>query len=82
MSDEQIRLLIRLRVDVVLAYDKDVDYFSKEVWKQIEKLKKFTNVYIIEDKGNLLGSKDEKNSPADLGEDVWEKLYEKKRRII
>ena len=82
LSDEQVRLLIRLRVDVVLAYDKDVDYFSKEVWKQIEKLKKFTNVYIIEDKKNLLGSRDEKNSPADLGKDVWEELYEKKRRII
>lgn len=82
LTDEQIRLLVKMRVDVVFAYDKDVNYFAKGTWEQIEKLKKFTNVYIIEDKENLLGSKEQKNSPADLGQEVWEKLYKKKRRII
>ena len=82
LSDWQIRLLIKMRVDVVFAYDKDVSYCSPEVQKQLEKLKRFTNVYIINDREGLLGDADEKNSPADMGKHIWELLYEKKTRVL
>lgn len=49
LSDWQIRLLLKMRVDVVFAYDKDVSYYAPDVQKQLSKLKRFTNVYIIED---------------------------------
>ena len=51
-------------------------------FKQLNKLKRFTNVYIIDDKDNLLGEPDDKNSPADMGKSTWELLYEKKKRIL
>lgn len=82
LTDEQIRLLIRLHVDVVIAYDSDVSYRSKNIVKAINKLKRFTNVYVIEDKYSLLGGAEAKNSPVDCGFDTFVKLYEKKRRIL
>lgn len=82
LSDWQIKHLIRMRVDVVFAYDKDVNYYSHDVQKQLNKLKRFTNVFVIDDREGLLGDLEEKNSPADLGKDTWELLYEKKKRIL
>lgn len=82
LSDWQIRLLVKMRVDIVFAYDKDVSYYSEDVQKQLEKLKRFTNVYIIEDREGLLGDVSEKNSPADMGKTVWELLYKKKTRVL
>lgn len=79
---EQIALLAKLKVDVVLAYDSDIDYLHGEVFKDIERLRRITNVYIIQDKDNLLGGKDAKNSPADCGLDIWEKLYLNKRKVV
>ena len=81
LTMEQIRLLIRLKVDVTFAYDSDVSYKSKDIVDTIRILKKFTNVYIIEDPDNLLGGIDAKNSPADKGLQVFEKLYQNKRRV-
>ena len=65
---EQIKLLIKLGADVVIAFDSDIDPTSI---KGIDILKKFLNVYIIYNT-KLLG---EKESPVDKGKDVWEKLY-------
>lgn len=81
LTMEQIRLLIRMKVDVTFAYDSDVSYKSKDIVDTIRILKKFTNVYIIEDPDNLLGGIDAKNSPADKGLQVFEKLYQNKRRV-
>lgn len=78
MTDEQIKLIVRLRVDVVLAYDKDVDYQNPDILRQVNKLKRYTNVYIITDPNNLLGAKD---SPADCGKDVFYQLYSNKQRV-
>ena len=55
MTPEQIRLLIRLKVDITFAYDSDVSYLSKDALGTIRTLKRFTNVYVIEDPDNLLG---------------------------
>lgn len=82
LTNEQITLLIKLKVNVVLAYDTDVSYFENEVKVNIDNLKRFTNVYVIEDHEELLGGKEAKNSPIDLGFEIWEHLYENKRKII
>ena len=81
LTEEQIKLLIRLRVNVVFCYDSDVSYSEREVAKNINTLRKFTNVYIIEDKNNLMGGVEAKNSPADLGHEIWENLYNTRRKV-
>lgn len=82
LTDEQVNLLVKLRVNVVLAYDSDVCYRSKDVRQSIDKLKRVTNVYIIEDKHKLLGGVESKNAPVDCGEEIWEELYSQKRKVV
>ena len=81
LTPEQIRLLISLRADVVLAYDSDVCYQNAKIVEDIRRLARFTNVYIIEDSEGVLGGKEGKNSPIDLGGDIFQKLYEKRRKV-
>jgi DNA primase len=78
LTDEQIKLLLQIQVDVVLAFDNDVSYFSKEIKQSIDILKKFTNVYIVSDKNKLLGKPEDKMSPVDAGKIVWDQLYREK----
>ena len=82
LTDEQIKLLVKLRVNVVFAYDSDVDYRKGATKDDIDKLKRVTNVYVINDPNNLLGGFEAKNAPVDCGEDVWRSLYENKRKIV
>jgi len=82
LTKEQIDLLIKLRVNVVFAYDSDVSYREGEVKENIDKLKRVTNVYIIEDREHLLGGKETKNAPADCGEEIWEELYESRKKVV
>lgn len=82
LTKEQIDILAKLKVNIVFAYDSDINYRSSDVVQGINKLKRITNVYIIKDKNNLLGGKETKNSPADLGEMVWRKLYEQKEKVV
>ena len=77
----QVRLLLKLQCDIVIAFDKDVSINEIRNMDTVNKLKMFTNVYVIVDKNNLLGGADEKNSPVDKGKEIWEKLYEEKLRI-
>jgi DNA primase len=81
LTDEQIKWLIKTRLNVVLCYDSDVSYQEKEVQRNINILKRFTNVYIIEDKYKLLGGEEAKNSPIDISIDIWNQLYANKRKI-
>lgn len=81
LTKEQIELLIKLRVNVVFAYDSDVSYKDREVKRNINTLKKFTNVFIIEDKNQLLGGKEAKNSPVDIDKATWEQLYTTRKRV-
>ena len=81
LTEEQLSLLVKLRVNVVFAFDTDVDYRSKDIQKTIGKLKRITNVYIIIDRNGLLGGKEAKNSPVDLTKEIWEELYENKLRV-
>ena len=82
LTEEQVRLILGLKVNVVFAYDSDISYFEGRQWENICKMKMFTNVYIIDDKKRLLGGKDAKNSPVDVSREVWEELYKSKRKVI
>lgn len=81
LTDGQIKTILQLGCsNVVLAFDKDVGFFSakeKEMRRQISKLSKFVNVFYICDDINALGEKD---SPADKDKETWELLYKNKRR--
>lgn len=82
LTPEQIELIIKLNVNVVLAYDSDIDYRNNDVRSNINKLRRITNVYIIDDQRGLLGGASAKNSPADCGLEVWEELYSEKRKVV
>ena len=82
LSPEQIRLLISLRVNIVFAYDSDVNYKDDEIAKGINKLRRLTNVYLVKDYEELLGGAKAKNAPVDCGLDIWEELYENKRKVV
>ena len=82
LTKEQVDIIVRLKVDVVFAYDADVNYMDSDVKESIDKLKRITNVYLIQDKKKLLGGFGSKNSPADLGEDIWRELYECKKKVV
>ncbi len=82
LTKEQVDLLAKLKVNIVFAYDSDVDYRDNGVWQSIDKLKRITNVYIIQDKKHLLGGKDTKNAPVDLGEEIWEELYSNRKKVV
>ena len=75
----QIKLIIQLGVNIVLAFDKDVDIKDGSLKSSLDKIKRFTNVYIIKDNDSLLGEKD---APVDCGKEKWEKLYDEKERYI
>lgn len=60
LSDEQVKILIGLNVDIVIALDKDVEL--NDIKKECEKFYGIRNVYYIYDKWNILS---EKESPAD-----------------
>ncbi len=81
LTNEQINLLAKLKVNIVFAYDTDVSYHSQDVRRNIEKLKRITNVYIIKDPQKLLGGAETKNAPVDLGRDIWEQLYRSKKKV-
>lgn len=71
LSDEQIKLLKGLGIEIkyIFVWDKDKD--CAFVYHEIRKLKGRLR-YAIYDKDNLLSDKD---SPCDKGKEVWVKLY-------
>ncbi len=74
LNPSQLKLLAKLGCKVVFALDKDVDVRQD---KNVQKLRQFVNVYYISDTENLLDAKD---SPVDKGQDIFQKLYSKRRR--
>ena len=82
LTPEQTNLLVKLRVNVVFAYDTDVSYQDKDVAKSINKLRRVTNVYTINDYDELLGGTKAKNSPVDCGLDIWEELYDNREKVV
>ena len=79
LNQFQIKEIIKLHCDVVVAFDKDKT--KEDVVKSIGWLPRFTNVYIVIDTQGLLGDESEKNSPVDKGELIWRKLYRTRERV-
>jgi DNA primase len=83
LTDEQLSIIIKSNIkNVVLCYDSDVSYDEKAVCENIRLLKRFVNVYIIEDTKGLLGGKEARNAPIDKGIDIWNTLYSERRKIL
>lgn len=70
LSDEQVKILIGLNVNITIAYDKDIPL--KHIRSECEKFYGLRNIYYIYDKHNLLGEKD---SPADLPNKLFNYLF-------
>lgn len=75
ITDEQLKIIIQLGVNVVLALDKDKQNVRQE---HTNTLKRYAKVYKIIDKTDILSAKD---APCDKGEKVWLRLYEEKVRL-
>ena len=85
LTDEQTKILLGLRCNIVVAFDKDVNLAynntkEKKLKDTLHTLSRFTNVFIIQDSkyDPVLGEKD---APCDEGEEVFRLLYENKRRF-
>ena len=77
LSEYQVELLIQMGIrDVIIAFDKDVEL--KKIKSCCTILSRFTNVWVIHDKWNLL---DDKDSPCDKGQQVMQTLYERRMRL-
>lgn len=70
LSDEQVRILIGLDVDIVIAFDKDVS--DAEIYFACQKFYKIRNVSYIKDQWDILGDKD---SPADAKNSDYQFLF-------
>lgn len=75
ISDEQVRILIGLNVEVVIALDKDVDI--NEVRHLCEKFKNIRRVSYIQDFMGFLGDKD---APMDASNKDYQFLFD--NRIV
>ena len=75
LSDEQIRILIGLNVEVIIAFDNDISI--EETRHACEKFKNIRKVSYIHDFMGILGSKD---SPADARDKDYKFLFD--NRIV
>lgn len=75
LSDEQVRILIGLNVEIVIAYDKDI--CIDEVRHACEKFKNIRKVSYIRDEWDILNEKD---SPADARNKDFQFLFD--NRIV
>lgn len=71
LSDEQLGILKKLNVEVVLALDKDVD--DDHIKKVVDRIKVHLPLSVIYSKN--CNDLNEKDSPFDKGRAVFEKLY-------
>ena len=71
----QFDILVRLGVRVTFALDAEVDIRQDE---NIMRLRRYTEVYWVRNIGGVL---DEKDAPVDKGREVFERLYEERRRL-
>lgn len=73
ITDEQVRILIGLNVDIIISMDNDIPI--EEVRHICEKFYGIRNVYYTWDKWNLLGEKD---SIADKSNKIYDFLFKYK----
>ena len=75
LSKNQMVILAKLGCNVIFALDKDVRVRDD---RNVNKLKQYVNVYYLWDKDNLL---DEKDSPVDKGQEVFNALLHNKYKL-
>lgn len=75
LNPYQMKILASLGCHVIFALDKEVD-IRKDY--NINRLKRYVNVFYLHDSENLLSEKD---APVDHGKEVFLKLYDQKRRL-
>lgn len=75
MSEEQLRILIGLNVEVIIALDNDISI--DEIRHMCNKFYNIRKVSYIYDKWNLLGNKD---APCDKGDKIYNFLF--KHRVV
>jgi DNA primase len=75
LSENQVKTLIKLGVRVVLCMDAGVNVSED---KHLPLLKRFVPVEAVCNWNKLL---EEKMSPVDAGKDVWDILYERRKRL-
>lgn len=73
LSDEQVKILISLDVNIIIAYDTDVSLYH--IRSQCDKFYNIRKVYYMYDKWGLLGEKD---SPADAPNKIYNFLLKHK----
>lgn len=72
LNPYQLKILAKLGVRVVFALDKGVNIREDE---NIRRLKRYVRVEYIYDNDDML---EDKMSPVDAGEEIWENLYERR----
>jgi DNA primase len=72
ISETQVKILIGLKVNVVIAFDSDVP--EELIWQECEKFYHTQDIYYIFDSYGVLK---EKQSPADTREDVFKFLWKR-----
>lgn len=73
ISEEQVKILIGLNVDIIIAFDKGIDI--RDIYKECEKFYKIRNIYYIYDKWDILNDKE---SPADKSEKQFQFMFKYK----
>lgn len=76
LNEYQLRLLLELRCNIIIALDKGV--LIKQIKEDFKLLSRLTNVYVIYDFNDLLKDKE---SPCDRGKEIFLKLYNNKIKI-
>lgn len=80
LNESQILILIKLGIkNVTIAFDNDVKY--TDILKNVSELRRYTNVFAVRDVKGLLGKKSEKLSPCDKGREIWETLYDNRKKV-
>ena len=70
-----MQILMKLRVNVTIALDKDKNPLED---KNIMNLAKYNKCYVMLDEQDLL---DKKDAPIDKGIEIWNALYERRKLI-
>ena len=73
LSDEQVKILIGINCDLIIAYDKDISL--QHIRSECERFYGIRNVFYTYDKYDLLGEKD---SPSDLPDKLYKFLLKHK----
>lgn len=75
LNPQQFMFLVKLGIRVVFALDKEINIKDD---KQIQRLRRYVTIEYLHDKNNLLS---EKMAPVDNGREVFERLYNERRRL-